>query len=418
MPLGADQHRLRLWRARGRRPPAPRAGLAGAAGGLCEDEVGRGTRRGQASKALDRADLRPVRPAVERGRKTSSKRSFAWHERDRIRVVADQHCTPSYVPHVARAILYLAGVDRPAAAPWGIYHVTNRGATTWHELACEIVRLAGLGGKVVVEPITTAEFGLPAPRPAYSVLDTTAYHRLGGPAMPDWKQAIAEYFDELRKEGDMTTIRKNKHEIRISSNPIQTHDQSRTRDSTGGVREGTWHWPRTAMPLPRHWLRAAIAVALHYNNSAEEAQQTLVGLRAEGVRAEAFQADVSDEASVAKLFQAVMKTFGRLDVLVTAAAVWDRRKLEETTAADVRREFEINALGTFLCCQQAGRIMVGQPEGGAIVAIGDWACARPYANYAAYFLSKGAIPTLTRAWPSSWPRGTGRFGSTAFFLAR
>ncbi len=123
------------------------------------------------------------------------------HERDRIRVVADQHCTPSYVPHVARAILYLAGVDRPAAAPWGIYHVTNRGATTWHELACEIVRLAGLGGKVVVEPITTAEFGLPAPRPAYSVLDTTAYHRLGGPAMPDWKQAIAEYFDELRKEG-------------------------------------------------------------------------------------------------------------------------------------------------------------------------------------------------------------------------
>lgn len=122
-------------------------------------------------------------------------------ERDRLRVVADQHCTPSYVPHVARAILFLAGVDQPAAAPWGIYHVTNRGATTWHELACEIVRLAGLGQKVVVEPITTAEFAAPAPRPAYSVLDTTVYHRLGGPAMPDWNAAIAEYFEELRKEG-------------------------------------------------------------------------------------------------------------------------------------------------------------------------------------------------------------------------
>ncbi len=35
-----------------------------------------------------------------------------------------------------------------------------------------------------------------APRPAYSVLDTTAYHRLGGPVMPDWKAAIAEYFAE------------------------------------------------------------------------------------------------------------------------------------------------------------------------------------------------------------------------------
>ena len=122
------------------------------------------------------------------------------HQGDRLHVVADQHCTPSYVPHVARAILFLAGVDRPAAAPWGVYHVANRGATTWHELACEIVRLAGLGGKVVVEPITTAEFAAPAPRPAYSVLDTTAYHRLGGPVMPDWKAAIAEYFAELRTE--------------------------------------------------------------------------------------------------------------------------------------------------------------------------------------------------------------------------
>jgi pteridine reductase len=41
--------------------------------------------------------------------------------------------------------------------------------------------------------------------------------------------------------------------------------------------------------------------------------------------------------------------------------------------------------------------MVRQPEGGAIVTIADWAIARPYPRYAAYFLSKGAIPTLTRA---------------------
>ena len=117
--------------------------------------------------------------------------------RDTLRVVADQHCTPSYVPHVARAVLFLAGVDRPGPAPWGIYHVTNRGATTWHELAGEIVRLAGL--KIKVEAITTAEYPMAAPRPAYSVLDTTAYHRLGGPVMPDWKAAIAEYFAEMAR---------------------------------------------------------------------------------------------------------------------------------------------------------------------------------------------------------------------------
>src|SRR5262249_6983039 len=88
--------------------------------------------------------------------------------------------------------------------------------------------------------------------------------------------------------------------------------------------------------------------------------------------------------------------FGRIDVLVTAAAVWQSKPLEEVTAADVRFHFETNALGTFLCCQQVGLAMARQPEGGAIVTIGDWAEARPYLNYAAYFPSKGAVTALTR----------------------
>ena len=45
---------------------------------------------------------------------------------------------------------------------------------------------------------------------------------------------------------------------------------------------------------------------------------------------------------------------------------------------------------------QAGQIMVAQPSGGTIVTIGDWAVARPYLNYGAYFISKGAIPAMTR----------------------
>jgi dTDP-4-dehydrorhamnose reductase len=114
-----------------------------------------------------------------------------------LRVVDDQMCTPSYVPHVARAVLFLLGRNGSQHAPWGIYNVTNRGETTWCRMAREIVRLAGRD--VPVEAITTTEFNAPAPRPAYSVLDTTAYHRLGGPAMPDWKQALVEYFDELKQ---------------------------------------------------------------------------------------------------------------------------------------------------------------------------------------------------------------------------
>jgi dTDP-4-dehydrorhamnose reductase len=112
-----------------------------------------------------------------------------------LRVVNDQHCTPTYVPHLARAVRFLAGLDGVQPA-WGVYHVVNRGATTWCQFAREIFRQAGMA--VEVEPITTAEYAAPAPRPAYSVLDTAAYHALGGPAMPDWQAGLAEYLDEMR----------------------------------------------------------------------------------------------------------------------------------------------------------------------------------------------------------------------------
>lgn len=118
--------------------------------------------------------------------------------RPELRVVADQHCTPTYVPHLSRAILWLAGVTAERPAPWGIYHVTNTGATTWRAFATEIFRLAGM--QVAVHPISAADYGAPAARPAFSVLDTTRYHRLGGPAMPTWQAALAEYIAELQTD--------------------------------------------------------------------------------------------------------------------------------------------------------------------------------------------------------------------------
>ncbi|GAB6164903.1 dTDP-4-dehydrorhamnose reductase [Thermostilla marina] len=110
----------------------------------------------------------------------------------KLRIVDDQHCTPSYVPHVARAIVFLL-----ENAPEGTYHVVNGGETTWFGFAQEIFRLAGL--EVEIEPITTQEYGAKAPRPAYSVLDTSKYHALpGAPPMPFWREALAEYLDSRR----------------------------------------------------------------------------------------------------------------------------------------------------------------------------------------------------------------------------
>jgi pteridine reductase len=137
-------------------------------------------------------------------------------------------------------------------------------------------------------------------------------------------------------------------------------------------------------------------LAIHYRSSAQEAAEAVAHFQSRSVQAISLHADLTDEVQVQGLIQRVIEHFGRIDVLANCAAIWKSRKLEEIRAADVRLHFETNLLGTFLCCQQAGLAMVRQNEGGCIINIGDWAVARPYLNYAAYFPSKGAIPTLTR----------------------
>jgi pteridine reductase len=139
------------------------------------------------------------------------------------------------------------------------------------------------------------------------------------------------------------------------------------------------------------------AIAVHYHRSAGEAAETVKHFHGKGVEAQAFGADLADEQAVAAMMHAIVGQFGRIDVLVNCAAIWQRKRLEEITAADVRRHFEVNTLGTFICSQWAGLEMVKQPEGGLIVTLGDWAEVRPYLDYAAYFPSKGGVSVLTRS---------------------
>lgn len=138
------------------------------------------------------------------------------------------------------------------------------------------------------------------------------------------------------------------------------------------------------------------ALAIHYRSSSAEAHEAVAGFKAQGVHAIAVQADLADEAAVKAVMCLALDEFGRLDVLVNCAADWRPKKLEAVTALDVRNYFDTNTLGTFLCSQHAGLAMVGQPEGGSIITLGDWATRRPYLDHIPYFISKGAIPTLTR----------------------
>lgn len=138
------------------------------------------------------------------------------------------------------------------------------------------------------------------------------------------------------------------------------------------------------------------SIALHYNSSAAAARDALDELRRTGVQCEAYQANVASAGDVDRMCSAVVDRFGRLDVLVTTASIWETITLEDTTADDLKKHFEVNTLGTFLCARRAGLLMAEQTSGGCIITIGDWAVARPYLDHSAYFVSKGAIGTLTR----------------------
>lgn len=107
-------------------------------------------------------------------------------EKGAVRVVNDQRCTPTSTHDLADATLDLL---REKAT--GIVHVTNSGSCTWFEFATEIFRLANL--QVVVTPIQSAEFGAPARRPTYSVLDGGRFSEITGRTMPAWETALASY---------------------------------------------------------------------------------------------------------------------------------------------------------------------------------------------------------------------------------
>ncbi len=138
------------------------------------------------------------------------------------------------------------------------------------------------------------------------------------------------------------------------------------------------------------------AIALHYRTSRDEAEASADELRSRGVDVETFGADLANEGEVERLVHDVFARFGAVDVLVNAASIWERKALEDLTADDVRRHFDANILGTFLVSRAVGLRMVDQVEGGCIITIGDWAESRPYLDYAAYFATKGGVPTMTR----------------------
>ena len=112
--------------------------------------------------------------------------------RDEVRVVSDQIGTPTYTADLAVLLSDMIEGDR-----YGIYHATNEGGyISWYDLACEVFRQAGIPMKVT--PVTTAEYGMSvARRPYNSRLDKSKLREAGFTPLPDWKNAVTRYLEEI-----------------------------------------------------------------------------------------------------------------------------------------------------------------------------------------------------------------------------
>lgn len=116
-------------------------------------------------------------------------------ERPSLRVVADQHGSPTAAADIAAAIIAIAARIGAGEGHWGVFHFSGGGTTTWHGFAEAIVALAGKN--VPIEAITTADYPTPARRPANSVLDCGKIAAAYSIAARPWREALAEVVAEL-----------------------------------------------------------------------------------------------------------------------------------------------------------------------------------------------------------------------------
>ncbi|MFH2204198.1 MAG: dTDP-4-dehydrorhamnose reductase [Elusimicrobiota bacterium] len=115
-------------------------------------------------------------------------------ERDRIEVVSDLYGTLTYGRQLLLQIKALLATEH-----YGVFHAANPGKVSRFDIAQEIVRLIGSSAEVV--PVGAERFPLPAPRGKSEVLSVAKLEALGLCRMTDWRRALAEYLEELKRIG-------------------------------------------------------------------------------------------------------------------------------------------------------------------------------------------------------------------------
>ncbi len=143
-----------------------------------------------------------------------------------------------------------------------------------------------------------------------------------------------------------------------------------------------------------HLAAEGAAVVVNYSSSREGAEKVVAAIQAKGGRAVAVQANVAQEADIARLFEEAEKALGRPDILVNNAGVYQFAPIEEVTADLFHKQFDLNVLGLLLATKEAVRRF--GPEGGSIINISSAVVGLNPPASSIYTATKAAVDAVTR----------------------
>ena len=144
---------------------------------------------------------------------------------------------------------------------------------------------------------------------------------------------------------------------------------------------------------------AGADLLLVYNRSGDGADATVTRIRAVGRRALAIEADLSRPVECHRVVDAAVREFGRLDVLIAMASLYENVPLEAITVEQWDRQLDVDLRSAFLCAQAAVGPMRAQ-GGGRIIFFTDWVAAsgRPrYPGFVHYFVGKAGVKALVES---------------------
>jgi len=135
------------------------------------------------------------------------------------------------------------------------------------------------------------------------------------------------------------------------------------------------------------------SVVVNYSSSKEGADRVVKEITAKGGKAIAVQADVSKPADVTRLFAETKKAYGKLNILVNNAGIYQFAPLEGVTEKLFHDHFNLNVLGLLLATKEAVKLI--GPEGGSIINIGSGVSTINPPNSSVYTATKAAVDSIT-----------------------